>query len=393
MVGASEAGLVTGPPPALIVESLAMSESEGTPHVRIAGHALVFFAFDVGFQVDLDAAQPLVREATRHRVVRARRPAPVWFDYSPPPLRLIAEGEPVAVGAAATEAPVEVLIYDFGAALLTYKLPLPDSLGALPELSATLYEHAGLDADARQRIARVLEAIRPAVERPKLADAVEDYAVFAITSWEEGDPSNVLEKHRAVIAQAIEAERAALSQRQIERATGSTMAYANNDLAVVDWNAAVLFDVEPDDVVSVLQHANIELLELRVLDQELDAILDHADETLSELTKARFWPAFASGRMLRRFASVQTDAAVMFEGVNNAIKLLGNQYLARLYRESAHRMDLPAWQASVQRKLDVTDSLYGKMSDAAATKRLEVLEWVIIILIAISILLPFTPLY
>ncbi len=370
-----------------------MSASAESSSVRISGQALALFAFDIGFQVDLDAAQPIVREATRHRVVRARRPAPVWFDYSPPPLRLVAEGDPVAVGPVKTDGPVEVLIYDFGAALLTYRLPLPDTLGELPELSAALYEHAELEADARQRIARVLEAIRPAVERPKLADTLEDYAVFAITGWEGGTPGEIVDRHRAVIAQAIEAERVALSPAQVERSTEPAMAYSENDLAIVDWNAAVLFDAEPDDVVSVLQHANIELLELRVLDQELDAILDHADETLAALTKARLWPAFASGRMLQRFASVQTDAAVMFEGVNNAIKLLGNQYLARLYRESADRLDLPSWQASVQRKLDVTDSLYGKMSDSTAIKRLEVLEWVIIILIAISIVLPFTPLY
>ena len=97
--------------------------------------------------------------------------------------------------------------------------------------------------------------------------------------------------------------------------------------------------------------------------------------------------------MLRRFASVQTDTAVMFEGVNNAIKLLGNQYLARFYRLAADRLALPAWQASVQRKLEATESLYQKMSDATSTRRLETLEWVIIVLIAVSILLPFTPWY
>ena len=171
------------------------------------------------------------------------------------------------------------------------------------------------------------------------------------------------------------------------------MSYSTDDLAIVDWNAALLFDPEPSDVIAVLQHANIELLELRVLDGELDSILDHADETLSEMINARLWPGFVSGKLLGRFATVQTDAAVMFEGVNNAIKLLGNQYLARFYRLTAQRLDLPAWQASVQRKLDATESLYAKMSDTTATRRLELLEWVIIILITVSIILPFTPWY
>ncbi|MCA9294521.1 MAG: hypothetical protein KDA20_11980 [Phycisphaerales bacterium] len=370
-----------------------MAASGNKPTMQIDGEALVFFAFDIGFQVDLDAAEPLVKEAARQRVVRARRPAPVWFDYSSPPLRLVVEGEAIAVGATTTRTSAEILVYDFGAALITYTMPLPTELGELPHLGAAIFGHQALESDARRRVAAVLRAIGPAVERPKLADAVEDYVVFAVRSWGHGPASDVVESNLATLAQAIEAEPSGLSAEQVRRTTEATLSYAPSDLAIVDWNAAVLFDAEPEDVVSVLQHANIELLELRVLDLELDAILDHADETLSALTSSRFWPVFASSGMLRRFASVQTDAAVMFEGVNNAIKLLGNQYLARLYRLAAMRLDLPAWQANVQRKLSAADSLYQKLSDSTSIKRLEVLEWVIIVLITVSIVLPLTPWY
>ncbi|GAB4546274.1 MAG: hypothetical protein Tsb0013_04930 [Phycisphaerales bacterium] len=362
--------------------------------VVIEGHAYAMFAFDIGFQVDLDVAAGLVREATRLRVVRARRPAPVWFDYAPAPLRISVEGTPVGVGAALTEAAVDLLVYDFGAALVTYRLALPGSLGELPGLSVALYEHAALERDAREHAQRVLETIRPAVERPRMDEGVEDYAVFAVTRWPDGvRPARLLEEHRQTIARAIEAETATLAEEQAHRSTQGVMSYTEDDMAIVDWNSAVLFDAEPGDVIGVLQHANIELLELRTLDRELDEILDHADETLGSVIASRLYPSFGSGRLLRRFASVQTDAAVMFEGVNNAIKLLGNQYLARVYRMSAQRMDLPSWQSSVQRKLDATESLYQKMSDATGTKRLETLEWVIILLIAVSIVLPFTPLY
>jgi len=371
-----------------------MDDAVAPPTARIAGHALAMFAFDIGFQVDLDTAEPLVREATRNRVVRARRPSPAWFEYAPPPLRLVVAGDPVAVGDRSTAPSVEVLVYDFGAALVTHRLELPPSLDELPALSADLYEHEALAADARARIRQVMETIRPAIERPRLEDAVEDYVVLSITEWDEGvSPIDLYETHRGLIAGTIEAETAELSTEQVERATSGRMSYSTGDLAVIDWNAAILFDADPADVITVLQHANIELLELRVLDLELDEILDHADETLAVLTSSRLWPAFASSGMLRRFASVQTNTAVMFEGVNNAIKLVGNQYLARIYRLTASRLDLPTWNASVQRKLDATDSLYQKMSDSTSVRRLEVLEWVIIILIAVSILLPFTPWY
>lgn len=355
-------------------------------------------AFDIGFQLDLDKAEPLVREATRRRVVRARRPAPVWFDYSPPPLLLVLGGKPLPVGPAdlglSTDASIELLLFDFGAALLTYRTPLPATLEHLPALSCALHEHSALVADAREHLQSILDLIRPAVERPALHPAYEDYTVLSIEGWpQDQSPESIAQDHRELLAMALEAEQTPVSSQQADRTLGSRIAYTDQDLAIIDWNAAVLFDRQPQDVIAVLQHANVELLELRVLDQELDAILDHADETLAVLARRRVWPGIATSRILGRVATAQTDAAVMFEGVNNAIKIMGNQYLARLYRLTASRLDLPAWEASVQRKLQATDNLYDKMEGLASTRRLETLEWIIILLIAVSIILPFTPWY
>jgi uncharacterized Rmd1/YagE family protein len=46
---------------------------------------------------------------------------------------------------------------------------------------------------------------------------------------------------------------------------------------------------------------------------------------------------------------------------------------------------LEEWDASILRKLQTLESIYGKMSDRASTRRMEVMEWIIIILIALSI--------
>ena len=44
---------------------------------------------------------------------------------------------------------------------------------------------------------------------------------------------------------------------------------------------------------------------------------------------------------------------------------------------------------SISRKLQTLDGIYGKMADRAASLRMELLEWIIILLIAVSIALPF----
>jgi uncharacterized Rmd1/YagE family protein len=70
---------------------------------------------------------------------------------------------------------------------------------------------------------------------------------------------------------------------------------------------------------------------------------------------------------------------------------LGDQYLARLYRLVSTRFHLQEWDASIIRKLQTLESIYEKIADQAANRRMEVLEWVIIILIAVSIGLEFIP--
>ena len=92
---------------------------------------------------------------------------------------------------------------------------------------------------------------------------------------------------------------------------------------------------------------------------------------------------------MRRIASLQMDAALLFESINNALKLMGDQYLARVYRLAAKRFHLEDWDQSIQRKVSTLEGIYRKMADDQSTRRMEVLEWIIIVLIAVSIVLPF----
>src|SRR5574341_1552587 len=157
-----------------------------------------------------------------------------------------------------------------------------------------------------------------------------------------------------------------------------------------DWNAALVIDVEADDVLTVLEFANVELLEMRFLDQRLDDALAQAYERLTR--RSRSWPLLRSTPSdLREISQWQVDSAILFEGVNNVLKLLGDQYLARLYRLTAERFHLSDWDASILRKLDTLESIYQKLSDRVASRRMEALEWIIIVLIAVSIVLPFVP--
>jgi hypothetical protein len=139
-----------------------------------------------------------------------------------------------------------------------------------------------------------------------------------------------------------------------------------------------------DDERLVLELSVAELLELRDLDDRLDRGIEAA---YALLTRRRTWLASLHTRAddLAIVSQLQADAAVLFEGADNALKLLGDQYLARLYKVVSERFHLPQWDAAIERKLRVLDGIYEKLTQGAATRRFEVLEVVVIVLIAVEV--------
>ena len=84
---------------------------------------------------------------------------------------------------------------------------------------------------------------------------------------------------------------------------------------------------------------------------------------------------------------MQVDGALVFERVTNAPKLLGDQYLARIYRLASQRFHLPEWDTTALRKLQAIESIYQQMHDTTTGHRMEILEWIIILLFVLEIVL------
>lgn len=354
------------------------------------GICFVLFAYDAARSINLELAERRVHEATQRQTMPHKRRAPSYFEYQPPPLRVSQETEPVHVAKFPSRGSVDLLLYDFGAVTVTYSFPIAGPFGDLLQLSEDLYDNEFLLSDSRLRVSQLLKVMREAANRPSIAPVVEDYVVFHIESFTQPFQANRFYSAQAQqIAQILRAERQTLSDQEVDDAIAARISFGIEDLTFVDWNAALLIDREGEDVRAVLDFANVELLEMRHLDQRLDRALDQVHDILSRpsLNLLRVFGYYSAA--LRRVAELQVDNAILFEGVNNTLKLLGDQYLARVYRLVNRRFHLDEWDASILRKLQTLESIYEKISDQAANRRMEILEWVIIILIAASLALEF----
>ena len=356
------------------------------------GLCYVMFAYDIGVAINLDEADRHILSTKKRSRILRKRAAPQYFDYRPPPLRIVQDGQPVAIADRLTQSNVDVVLYDFGAVSVVYRISLEGSFSLLLPLSEALYENAVLLEESQQRVETVLNTIRPAVEKAGISEFIEDYTIFHVEACtpplKSGD---LFPAHAQQIAQILRCEPEPLSDQEVGDAISSQISFGIEDVSIIDWNAALIFGSEMEDVRAVLEFANVELLERRYSDQHLDAALDEAYEAIARRSWDRFrWPGSYQAD-LRRIAQLQVDSAILFERVTNTLKLIGDQYLARVYRLASRRFHLEGWDASILRKLETLESIYGKLSDQTSNRRIEILEWIIIILIAVSILLPFVP--
>jgi hypothetical protein len=369
-----------------------MAQETSSTAIVEKGNCYVLFAYDVGLGINLDEAERRITAMKQRSGIRHKRRAPHYFEFRPAPLRVTQEAAPLDLGAHRSGASVDVVLYDFGGVFVAYTIPIEGPFSRLLELSEVLSESAPFLADSRKRVELLLAAIEGTVEKPCIADFVEDYAVFQLEAMSAfSDADAFCAAHARQIAQILRSERRPLSEQEVKDATSVRISFGVGDATLIDWDAAMVFGREMEDVRSVLEFATVELLEMRYLDQQLDDSLDQAYDALSKRKGARLrWPGSFEADM-RRIAQLQVDSAILFERVTNALKLLGDQYLARVYRLASKRFHLAKWDASIIRKLQTLDSIYGKMSDRAASRRMELLEWIIIILIAVSIVITFLP--
>lgn len=347
----------------------------------------ILFAFEIGRAVDLAAAASRLAAPP---VAAAPRPAAA-FECAPPPLRVADAPEGLEVQGVPIRR-VEAAIFDFGAVSIAYELPFRGTLGELRRISADLAAGGAPAEDARRRTASLLSRLGDAVDRPDLAAESEDYLVFVAdpASLPAGDALARLDPE--ALAGALRGEAGPLSPEQVRDALAERLSYAPQDLVAIDWNAALLVDAEPAATLAVLEFLNVQLLEMRFLDGRLDRVLADAYETLRRGgPPGRGWRWSQTARDWRRLAVLQMDAALLYESVSNALKLVGDQHLAKVFAATSRRFHLPDWERSILRKIEVLESMQGRLVAHQADQRIEILEWIIIALIAIEIVFGLLP--
>lgn len=349
---------------------------------RISGECRVLFAFEAGFAIDLARAAARLPASAREALPPSRR-LPADSDFTQKPLRIATECAVIRIDGFSTASQVEITISDFGAISVAFRIPFNGDLGRLAALAAGLWNNQALAAAARGAVETTVRELGDAITRPELRASAEDYVVFVVDPASCGDAGLTVDAFGAArLAALLRLEDKPLSPEEIADAVQAPLSYGPRDLVLADWAAALVIDAEPAATLAVLEHANVQLAELKHLDSELDRGLDQVWAMLNDRS---LFARFRLRANLRKLAELELEGAALFDSVTNALKLFGDQHLARVQRAASRRFRIDDWEQSVSRKLATLSSISERLESRQSQYRSELLEWIIIALIAFEI--------
>jgi len=361
---------------------------------RYSGEVVYMYAFDVAYEMTRQPVEYLLGQKAEPYTLGAskRSPRHVFF-YKPQMVRLPDIERVGPNGPIKLERVVKLL--PVGAISVTVSVPFAvDRLEDLVVFHDLQLDTGSLAEEVRQLAEDIRQELEPYYIRPvpKLMEE-EAYTVFCMEApltTSEGLPmtaENWLQAHRRQVASLLTQENDVrqLSRQEAEDNTVKYLSYYQNDLVVIDWDAALLVDEEPDfdETLYIMELANVQLAELEAYDRILDDALDRAYRDLSR------HPMRSRKRMMRDLKEIRIDLARFSDELSNITKFFGDWHLARIYKNIAERFHLGEWHRTIDDKLKTLDGLYEIIKHDHTTRLMLLLEATIVLLFIIDLVVLF----
>ena len=351
----------------------------------ISGSVHVFFLFEVAESTDLAVLRRGLGDAASPATLYDKAAGPPGVRYIQPPL--VAPGDALGLGDLGGFA-VRVKFYDYGVISLMLSRPFEGSWDDLAAAGQDLIENDPLEDKATAACQRVVEQSHAALVGVRRSFLREDYVALVANAIEGApDAEAVVERHGSHIAQMLRGERQVLSRQERDEVLRHRFSYLADDLVVPAYNATFVYDTAGASAATleILEFVNSQLLEFRYHDEVLEAELTNIYAGLQQPRGMleRFVGRRAN-RAARRLHTLYIDVNELTDRLENAVKLVGDLYLARLAGLAAARLGLDRWKHNVEDKLKTLNDIHRFAVEQTGMAQGNLLELVIVLILIIE---------
>jgi hypothetical protein len=366
--------------------TLSPSQSPSTTTAQnkvLQGSVHVLIQFDVCEEIKLDSLRDIF--GAKRQEASFKHPAPGYVKFQRTPL--VEPAEPLVLDSG-ERLDVQIKYYDYGVVSVVFELPFAGDWDRLVRLAGRWVWDTDFTSFAQKIVKQKIDRARPALVKLYDSWLHEDYFVFHVRDV-AGNPSaaELIAANGGRIAQIVRGESSPLSEGEQQEIMQSKISYYPNDLAVISWNGAFLYDSEAgaETVIQLLEYANSQLLEFRhydeLLTRELQSVYDFMDQ--GSMGIAARW---RTAKRASRLHTVLLDVDELTERADNAIKFLSDMFAARLYKVAASKIGVTDYKDLVNQKVHTAEELYRFMIDQFHQSRAFVLELMVVIILIIDLI-------
>lgn len=363
------------------------------PCARLTGKVVYLYAYDIAYEMDRAPIRELLGQpVTQFSLDISRRGPRHLLFYQPQMVRLVAREHCGPLGPVLVETTVKLL--RIGAISIAVHVPFSvEKLEDLIPFHDLHFSDGALNDHVRRLAENIRQELAPHILRPieQMMDE-EAYTVFCLDGPlrpEAGAPAETeawLEARRPEVAALLTQEPAEkLSRQEVLESTNRHLSYYEDDLLVVDWDAALMIDqpVDMTETLHILELANLQLAELEAYDRVLDDALERSYRDLGA------HPLRRPADVLHELRELRIDMTRFSDELSNFSKFFGDWHLARVYEAVAVRFHLSDWHRTVDNKLKTLDELHQLLKSDQANRWMMILEVTVVLLFIIDVVMLF----
>jgi len=350
-----------------------------------AGTLTALYLFDVAESVDLARVREAVGAGSAARLA-PKTPTPAYVQYQVPPL--VIEGDTVGIATVDGFSP-RLKFFDYGVVSLALSRHFSGDWNDVVRFGQEYIENATLETHAEETVRKIVGRCSSAMSRLRPSWLAEDYLVVAIHELDgRPDADTLLSTHSAKIAQFVRGEVQPLSRQEQEEILRARLSYLASDLVVSTWNAAFVYDTEAGAAAAqeLFEFANSQLLEFRYYDALLEVELARIYPNLQRLGWWRNLLGGGATRTANQLHSLFIDVNEITDRTQNALRIVGDTYAARVLSLVGTRLGVDRWRQSVDEKLKTLDDIYRFVVDQVSISRGQFLEIVVVVILVLELI-------
>lgn len=360
------------------------------------GEIIYSYFYDFADEIDLKEVKNYFRGAEEFSFYEYGKAVPEGLNPFELPIVVNAGKKEVKFDSITILVNIQCVIYSVGTMAVRIRSPSSN-------LNTALLEKITFDKRFENRFKELAEDTKVRVEKTLSKHMqIKEKRIFEMyrSYFLEQCADSFVDKNKEFIAGILldEQNYKELSKDYVANTIKRSLSYYGCDSVIVDWDAMFLVSNTSnyENEIMVADTANIQLLEYRVYQNEVNKMLDTVNDRFLNMKRNPIYIIFTRRNLIKlskEISDFYAEYKDLVEGINQIIMSFGEWYLARLYSLLSDAFRLTDLAKRLETTFDMLVNIRSFIQSQVSEDTSSFLEWIVILLFVIEIVLIIIPFY